>query len=110
MPGHASRVGVIREWAEAAGECLVLRVANALIAEENHLVAEQRVLDFGERVVTEIGDIDAADFRPHGGGEWDRFDVPVTCGGVVEAFVRMKLHGARVWLPNEQLLCDQRNG
>ncbi len=46
--GHAIRVGVFRERPEAPAEGMVFRVADVLATEENHLVPEQRVLDFGD--------------------------------------------------------------
>ena len=48
MTAHAHGVGVLGKRAEAAAELLVLPVVDVLVAKENHLVAEQRVLDLRE--------------------------------------------------------------
>jgi hypothetical protein len=59
-------------------------VADLLVAEVDHLVAEERVLDLLELLVAKVGEIDTPDLRPHRRGQRHRLDVLVGLGGVVE--------------------------
>ncbi len=63
-----------------------------LVAQVDHLVPEQRILDFGELRVAEFPQVRAADFGSHGRRQWQGADVPVFPGMVVELAVWMQEH------------------
>ena len=68
-------VGMQVQLAEAAAERLVLLVAELLVAEEDHQVRHQRVMDFLERLVAQWpGEIDAEDLRADAGRELAHLD------------------------------------
>ena len=51
---------------------MLLRMADVLAAQVDHLVPEQRILDLGELRILQPGQIHSEDFRAHGGGQWQR--------------------------------------
>ena len=63
------------QLAEAAAERLVLLVAQLLVAEEDHQVRHQRVMDFLKRLVAQWpGEIDAEDLGADAGRELAHLD------------------------------------
>ena len=46
---------------------------DVLVAEEDHLMVEQRLVDFGEGRLRNIGEVDARDLSTQGAG--NRFDL-----------------------------------
>ncbi len=62
--GHALGVGIFGEGAESPAECMLLCMADVLFAEVDHLVAEQRVLDFRELCIGDMRNVDTADSAP----------------------------------------------
>ena len=67
--------GMDQELAEQPAECLVLLDAHLLIAEEDHLMRHQRIVQFAHLAVRQrTGEIDAGDFRADGRGDLANLD------------------------------------
>jgi hypothetical protein len=91
----ALRVGILGERAEATAERGLVAVRHPLLAAKvDHLVAEQRGFDLGERGIADVRAIDARDLRPHRGGERPHVDVLVRDRRIVEMLVRREDHGS----------------
>ena len=76
-----AKLGWRKIVAEAAGEGLVLRDVDLLVAEEHDAVLVQRVADLADRAVVEIlRDIDAEDLRAAGAGDRPHLDPTVPHG------------------------------
>src|SRR5215469_16060330 len=69
MAGHAFGIGILRKIAEAQTERLLIAMGDGLVAEIDHLVAEEGRADLRELLGAEGGEIDAANLRAHCGGE-----------------------------------------
>ena len=93
---------VLGELAEAQAERLMIRMGDLLIPEEDHLVAEQRMLDLRELGISELSQVDTLDLAPHGRGEFLHDDVVVRPRPVVEPTSRMD---DQVDLPSSALRC-----
>src|ERR1700735_1895044 len=75
---HALRIGVLGEWAEALAERLMVGVRQpTLAAKVNHLVAEQCIANLRELLATDRRNLNADDFRAHGGRERPDFDMAI---------------------------------
>src|SRR5271163_2728222 len=95
VAGHALRIRVFGERAEALAESLVVGVRQfALTAKVNHLVAEQCVANFRELLGAHRGNLNADNFRAHGGCERPGFDMAILGSVIVELTCRMQVHVA----------------
>ena len=74
--------GMDMQLPEPPAEILVLVQRHLLVAEEDHLMAHQRIVDFGELVVAHrLSEIDAVDFRPDGRRQRMNFYGLISHGG-----------------------------
>jgi hypothetical protein len=69
---------------------MLFGMSDALVAEVDHLVAEQRMLDLGELRVGDGCNVHAANLGAHGGCERQRSDVPVSLRMIIELAMRMQ--------------------
>ena len=69
VPRHALGVGIGAEGTEAQGEALLIRRSDRLVAEVDHLVAEQGLLYLQELPFAHLSDIDTLDLGAHGAGQ-----------------------------------------
>jgi hypothetical protein len=65
VPGHALGVGVDRERPEPRAERLVLGMGQVLVAQVDHLVAVERLLELLERLVRQVRQAHADHFGAH---------------------------------------------
>ena len=78
MPGSTISTGrqrVVFQITKAAGKGGMLLVVEILVAQEQHLVLEQRLLDLAKQVVVvdRFSDLDALQFGAYGTGELFNF-------------------------------------
>jgi hypothetical protein len=93
VAGHALRIGVLGEGAEALAERLVVGVRQlALAAKVNHLVAEQCVANLRELLGAHRGNLNADNFRAHSGRERPDSDMPIFGRAIIELTRRMQVH------------------
>src|ERR1700733_15206262 len=82
---YALRVGVLGERTEAQAERLLVGVRQlALAAKVNHLVAEQSVANLRELLAAHGANLNAGNFRAHGGRERPGLDMTILGGAIVE--------------------------
>ena len=78
---HADIVGMNEDLAETAGEGLVSRNVELLVAKEHHAVLVQRTADLADGLVVEIlRHVDAGNLRAAGAGEQTNLETRVAHG------------------------------
>ena len=92
MAFHAAGVGIGAERAEFQREPFLVFHGDVLVAEIDHLVAEQGGFDFFELPIADAGDIRTPDLRAHGAGQGYRADFRIAVDIVVVVRRGIKLH------------------
>src|SRR5262249_48607238 len=85
-------VGILGKRSETKTEALELAVAQCLITEVEHLVAEQSQANPRKLLIRETSQVHATDFRSHRRGQGPALDVLLCKGVVVEVPGGVKLH------------------
>ena len=74
MVGQALHVGMQMNFAEALGETDLLDRRQLLLAEEHHLVREERIVHVGEILVAHVGEVDAVQLGAERAGDGFHLD------------------------------------